>query len=80
MSKQLVPDHEYIEGEDSVSHEEIHADLMAGIEEMKADIRAKRLSKFVAESADWIGRAPSTEQERQQVTTLRKRALALTGN
>ena len=79
MAKQLMPD-EWIEGEDIVSCEEIHADLMAGIEEMEADIRAKRLSKFVAESADWIGRAPTNDEEKQRVSKLRERALTLVGN
>jgi|GEM_PF-5822553 len=79
MPKQLMPD-EWIEGEDSVSHEEIHRDLTEGLRETIAEMREKRAQKLVQDAAEWIGRAPTNDEEKRRVTKLRERALALSAN
>lgn len=64
--------------EESVPNDVVFNDIMAGVQDATLYVQARNLKAFVSESADWIGRAPSNDDEKKRVRTLRERAVALT--
>ena len=70
----------FVEGEETVSNEIIHRDMMESLTAAAARLRYENAQRLLREVVEWAGRAPATDEERIQVTQLREQAASLLVN
>ena len=70
----------FVEGEETISNEIIYRDVMESLTAASERLRDENAQKLLREVVQWVGRAPTTNEEQIRVAKLREQANALLVN